>query len=344
MIMEQAFTPIQKIGRAALLNKLKQYKGFSRSSVLIANGDDALAYQFGENKVSLFSSDTFVEGADFDLTYTPFTHLGFKIIASSISDILAMNGYPKSVLVNLAIPNRMSVEMIEDLYKGIDEACKMYGVEIGGGDLTGNHQNAVITISVLGEVVEKNISKRSGASQGDAICVTGDLGAAIAGLRILMREKSFWESQGEQQTQPDLGDYKYVVERQLMPKARLDVIKILESQSIIPTSMIDVTKGVISEVTELCEHSGLGAHLYQAALPIAVETRHVADEMEEDVDKYGLFGGEDLELIFTLPEKEVDKLIKHFNDFSVIGRMTPEEDGLVVQTAEGDMYTFDEMS
>ncbi len=342
--MEQSFTPIQSIGRDQLLEKIQKYKGAEQASQLSENGDDSAVFYSAENKHRLFTSDTFVEGADFDPTYTPFTHLGFKIISASISDILAMNGRPVSVLINLAIPNRMSVEMIEDLYKGIDQACKMYHLSVAGGDITGNHQNAVITVSAIGEVDNDQVVFRSGAKQGDAICVTGDVGAAIAGLRILMREKSFWESQNNQQAQPDLGDYKYVVERQLMPKARLDVIKTLSAHEIMPTSMIDLTKGVIAEVKELCKHSDLGAHLYQAALPIAVETRHVADEMEEDVDKYALFGGEDLELVFTLPEKDVDTLIKHFNDFSVIGRMTPKEDGLLIQTAEGDLIEFDEMS
>jgi len=342
--MEQTFTPIQKIGRKALIEKLREFKGYHHPSLISHNGDDSAVFSTEKENVSLISSDTFVEGADFDPTYMPFTHFGFKMVSAAISDVLAMNGTPSAILVNLAIPNRISVEMIEDLYSGIDQACKQYGISIAGGDLTGNHQNAVFTITVLGEAIKEQTVYREGAKQGDAICVTGDIGAAIAGLRILMREKTFWEKHGDQNSQPDLGDYKFVVERQLMPKARLDVIKTLNAHSIIPTSMIDLTKGVIEEVTQLCEKSEVGAHLYQAALPIAVETRQVADEMEEDVDKYALFGGEDLELIFTLPEHQVDKLVKHFNDFSVIGRMTPVEDGLIIQTAEGDLIGFDELS
>ncbi len=342
--MEQSFTPVSQIGRNALLQKLKRYKGYQHSAMMSEIGDDSAILSTSNDLLTLLSSDTFVEGADFDPTYTPFTHFGYKMVSASISDILAMNGTPTAILVNLAIPNRVSVEMIENLYRGIDQACKDYSVSIAGGDITGNHQNAVFTLSVIGEVSKEDVVKRSGAVQGDAICVTGDLGAAIAGLRILMREKTFWEKHGDQAAQPDLGDYKFVVERQLMPKARLDVIKTLKAHEIVPTSMIDLTKGVIEEVTQLCENSDLGAHLYQAALPIAVETRQVADEMEEDVDRYALYGGEDLELIFTLPEHKVDELIKHFNDFSVIGRMTPKEDGLIIQTAEGDLISFDEMS
>ncbi|MCG8372054.1 MAG: thiamine-phosphate kinase [Balneolales bacterium] len=342
--MSQEFTPIQKLGRKGLIEALSKYEGSSSEGIRTIRGDDAAVIKKGGGHLILLSSDTFVEGADFDPSYTPFSHLGYKMISSSISDIYAMNGIPSAVLVNLAVPNRLSVEMITDLYKGMDEACKIHNVKIAGGDLTGNHNHTVISISVYGEVSEEEVTYRNGASEGDAICVTGDVGAAIAGLRILMREKKFWEEHGNQSVQPDLAEYKFVVQRQLMPEARLDVIKTLKAYSIKPTSMIDLTKGLISEVTELCEQSGVGAHLYEAALPIAVETRHVANEMEEDVDKYALFGGEDLELIFTLSEEQAEELNKHFKDFTVIGRMTPEKDGLIIQTAEGELIDFDDLS
>lgn len=342
--MSTTFTPIQEIGREKLIDKLKAYKGAEVSNVLFGTGDDAAVFKSSPGTLQLISSDSFVEGADFDPTYMPFTHFGYKMVTAVVSDIIAMNGEPKGLLVNLALPNRLSVEMIDQLYEGIDRACKQFGVAILGGDLTGNHQNAVFSLTVYGEVKEEELVTRANAKQGDAICVTGDVGAAVAGLRILMREKKFWQEHGDQHAQPDLGDYKFVVERQLLPVARLDVIKTLRAHDVIPTAMIDLSKGIIKEVTSLCRQSNLGAHLYQAAVPVAVETRQVADEMEEDVDKYALFGGEDYELIFTLPEKEVDKFIKHFNDFSVIGRMTPKEDGLILQTAEGDLIGFDELS
>ena len=344
MSMEQAFTPIQKIGRNGLLEKLRAFSGENLETTQNIVNDDSAIYVEQDGTLTLLSTDTFVEGADFDLTYTPLTHLGYKIISAGISDIYAMNGLPKSIMVNLALPNKMSVEMVTDLYKGMDEACKQHHIQIVGGDLTGNHSNAVISISVFGKVDADKVTYRKGASIGDAICVTGDVGAAIAGLRILMREKKFWEEHSSQAAQPDLEDYKFVVQRQLMPEARLDVIKQFAAHDTIPTSMIDLTKGLINEVTELCDASDLGAHLYQAALPVAVETRHVADEMEEDVDRYALFGGEDLELIFTLPEDGVQELFKHFNDFTVIGRMTPKDEGMILQTAEGDLIQFDDLS
>ncbi|MEQ9266413.1 MAG: thiamine-phosphate kinase [Balneolaceae bacterium] len=342
--MSEEFKTIQSIGRKGLLNELAQFTGSKQSSTKSSIGDDAAVITETDGSLTLLTTDTFVEGVDFDPSYTPFTHFGYKMVSSSISDIYAMNGMPSSLVVSLALPNRMSVQMVKDLYVGIDNACKKHDVEVVGGDLTGNHNHAVITVSVYGKADADKITYRKGGNIGDAICVTGDVGGAIAGLRILMREKQFWQQHGDQAAQPDLEDYKYVVKRQLMPEARRDLIEALDSQSIIPTSMIDITQGIVNEVTEICEASDLGAYLYQAALPIAIETRHVADEMEEDVDRYALFGGEDLELLFTLSELQVEKFIEHFKDFAVIGRLTPKDEGLNMQTAEGAVVSFDDLS
>lgn len=266
-------------------------------------------------------------------------------MVAAISDIYAMNGEPHGVLVNLAIPNKISVQMITEIYRGIYAAGKNHEVEVMGGDLKANHANLVITVSAYGKTDKKRIAYRNGAKKGDAICVTGDVGGALAGLRILMREKKYWEEHGgDEQIQPELGDYEFVVKRQLVPEARRDLVEALKVQGIMPTSMIDVTKGLVNEISEVSEASGLGAYIYQAALPIAIETRHVADEMQEDVDRYALFGGEDLELMFTLPEKEVEKFVKHFKDFVVIGRMVAEDEGMKMQTAEGDVVSFDDLS
>ena len=342
--MTDKFKTIQSIGRKGLLGEISPLSGSAKPGVVKGIGDDAAVISGKEGGFTLLSSDTFVEGVDFDPAYTPFTHFGYKMISAAVSDIYAMNGTPEYVLVNLALPNRMSVQMVNDLYAGIDNACKKHGIQVVGGDLTGNHNNAVFSVSVYGTAKKSSITYRKGAEIGDAICVTGDVGGAVAGLRILMREKQFWEQHGDTSAQPDLSDYKYVVQRQLMPEARKDLVEALKAQGMVPTSMIDVTQGIINEVTELCEASGLGAYLYQAALPIAIETRHVADEMEEDVDRYALFGGEDLELLFTLSEKQVEQFIEHFKDFAVIGRMTPKDEGLSMQTAEGEVLSFDDLS
>lgn len=342
--MSDSFQTIQSIGSKALLEKIINFDDYKNEKVIKPIGDDAAVIAEDGNSLTLLSSDTYVEGVDFDPTYTPFNHLGYKILSAAVSDIYAMNGFPEAVLINLAIPNKMSVEMISDLYQGIYAAGKAHETQVVGGDLKANHANLVISVSVYGKTDKKHITYREGAKIGDAICVTGDLGGALAGLRILMREKKFWEEHGDESIQPELGDYQFVVKRQLVPEARRDLIKTLREQDLVPTSMIDVTKGLISEISSVSEDSGLGAYIYQAAIPIAIETRQVADEMQEEVDRYALFGGEDLELMFTLPEKEVEMFVNHFNDFVVIGRMTDKKDGMKMQTAEGDVIAFDDLS
>ena len=342
--MDNEFKSIQSVGREGLINQITSYESHTNQSTVKGVGDDAAVLKTDGKKYTLLSADTFVEGVHFDITYTPLHHLGYKIVSSAISDIYAMNGTPTSILVNIAVPNRQSTQMIDDLYKGIYSAGFDNEVEVVGGDITPNHSNMVITITAYGEVETKNVTYRSGAKQGDAICVTGDLGAAIAGLRILMREKKYWEEHGSESAQPDLSEYEFVVKRQLVPGARKNLIDSLKEHAIIPTSMIDVTQGLVHEVSQIATASDLGAYLYQAAIPVAVETRHVADEMEEDVDRYALFGGEDLEMIFTLPEKDVEKFVEQFNDFSVVGRMVPKKDGMKMQTAEGDVISFDDLS
>jgi thiamine-monophosphate kinase len=342
--MDQEFKSIQSVGREGLIKQITDYDSHTNQSTIKGIGDDAAVLKTDGKTHSLITSDTFVEGVHFDITYTPLHHLGYKVVSTAISDIYAMNGKPTSVLINIAVPNRQSTQMIDDLYKGIYSAGFDYEVEVVGGDITANHSNMVITVTAYGEVDGKVVTYRSGAKQGDAICVTGDLGAAIAGLRILMREKKFWEEHGNEGAQPDLSEYEFVVKRQLVPAARKNLIDSLNEHGIVPTSMIDVTQGLVHEVSQIANASDLGAYLYQAAIPVAVETRHVADEMEEDVDRYALFGGEDLEIVFTLPEEEVEKFVEQFKDFSVIGRMVPKEDGMKMQTAEGDVISFDDLS
>lgn len=342
--MSESFQTIQSIGKDALLKKITSQDSPKNKMVAQGIGDDAAVIKEGNGNLTLLSSDTYVEGVDFDPTYTPFHHLGYKIFSAGVSDIYAMNGKPETVLINLAVPNRLSVQMIEELYRGIYAGASQHDVEVVGGDLKANHANLVVSISVYGKGEREKITYRKGAREGDAICLTGDVGGALAGLRILMREKKHWEEHGDENIQPELDDYQFVVKRQLLPEARKDLVQSLKEHDIVPTSMIDVTKGVINDVNALANSSGLGAYIYQAALPIAIETRQVADEMQEDVDRYALFGGEDFELMFTLSEKEVEKFVNHFNDFVVIGRMVNQEEGLNMQTAEGEVISFDNLS
>lgn len=336
------FMEIQSIGRARLIDEIKGLDRHKRDEVVEGIGDDAAVLKLADDKLILTSSETFAEGVDFDLTYTPLHHLGYKIIAGAVSDIYAMNGNPVSVNLNLSLPNKISVQMIRQFYTGVESACNDFDIELSGGDMKAAPQLMVCAVSVTGEVAEKDIIYRRGAHKEDALCVTGDLGGAMAGLRILMREKAHWQEHGQEQFQPDLADYEYVVKRQLVPTARKDFIELLEKEQIKPSSMIDVSQGLAHDLYQLAKASDVGAYLYQAAIPIAIETRQVADEMKEDVDRYAFYGGEDLELMFTVPKDTVDKLAEVFNDFAVIGKITDASEGLKMQTPDGDYVIFDE--
>jgi|AntRauTorckE6833_2_1112554.scaffolds.fasta_scaffold08386_5 thiamine-monophosphate kinase len=336
------FRTVQSLGRSALIKELTENATVSRDEVLQGIGDDTAVSECGEDEAALFTSETFMEGVDFDLTYVPLHHLGYKVLSASVSDIYAMNGHPQTALVNLAVPNKLSVDMLKEIYRGIYAAASDYNVEVTGGDLTASHKTLAISVSCTGKANSENITYRHGAKRDDAICVTGDLGGALAGLRILMREKEFWQENEQQNFQPDLDEYSYVVQRQLVPKARRDMIDSFEKMGLVPHAMIDITQGLLSEIKQLTEASGVGAQLYQAALPIALETRNVADEMKEDVDKYALYGGEDLELLFTLPEKVLNNFEDKLDGITVIGKIEAAEEGIKMQTAEGDIVQFQE--
>ena len=336
------FRTIQSIGRNELIDELMEHSEIEHPSVVQSYGDDAAVLDH-DGAYQLLSSETFMEGVDFDLTYVPLHHLGYKIGTAAVSDIYAMNGSPEVVLVNMAVPNKISVDMLKEIYRGIGAAGKDNEFQIVGGDLTASHQILSASMSCYGSVQRDKVTYRKGARVGDAICVTGDLGGAIAGLRILMREKQHWEEQDSQQAfQPQLDDYEYVVKRQLVPIARRDFIQQIRDLNILPTSMTDITQGLVSDIKNLTKASGIGAYLYQKAFPIAIDTRQVADEMKEDVDKYALYGGEDFELMFTLPEEGVEKLADEFGDFAVIGKVTDQDEGIRMQQADGDVAVFDD--
>jgi len=339
---DNEFRTIQSVGRAGLIKEITEETGFRNEAVISGVGDDTAVIQETEQRVSLLSSETMIEGVNFDLTYTPLHYLGYKAVSMAVSDIYAMNGKPTAILVNLGLPNKLSVDMVKEIYRGIYSAGNDFEVQLAGGDLTASHQILTISVSVYGRGEKNQIIYRKGAHQDDALCVTGDLGGAMAGLRILMREKDHWKEHQQNQVQPDLGDYEYVVKRQMVPAARKDFINMINEKHIRPSSMIDITQGLVHELHQIMDASNVGAYIYQAALPIAIETRQVADEMKEDVDKYALYGGEDLEMLFTLPEKEVEKLADHFNDFAVIGKVTETGEGLKMQTPDGDVVFFDD--
>lgn len=335
------FQQIQDIGFKSLIKKLSRYSGAEKSELVKGIGDDAAVLGKNSTHKTIISSEIFLEGVHFDLTYHPFKHLGYKIVTAGVSDIYAMNGTPSHLLVDVALPNAYSVQMVEELYEGIDAACKDYGVSLVGGDTTASHQMLALSVTAAGEAVNNIITYRNGAKNSDAICVTGDLGAALAGLRILMREKNEWKEKEENYFQPDLEPYEYVVSRQLVPAARKDFIEVIGKNKILPTSMIDITQGLIPDLSSLAVSSNLGAELYSPAIPISVETRNVADEMKEDVDKYAYYGGEDYEFLFTLNKDSVEELNKVFDDFTIIGKMTNEFSQIKINTGEDETIEFD---
>lgn len=336
------FRTIQSIGRDKLISELMEGAPQNAPHVIKGYGDDAAVVQSRDSILALYTSETLMEGVDFDLTYTPLHHLGYKALSAAVSDIYAMNGKPQTILVNLAVPNKLSVDMLKSIYQGIHAASGDYGVQVVGGDLTASHQTLSLSISCAGEVPENDIVYRGGAAVNDAVCVSGDLGSAIAGLRILMREKKFWQESGKSHFQPELDEYEYVVRRQLVPKARRDVIKQFQDLGIKPTAMIDISQGLASEIKHLARASEVGVQLYQAALPIALDTRRVADEMKEDADKYALYGGEDLELLFTLSEEALEQASDELDDIRVVGKVIAKNEGLKMQTAEGDLVKFED--
>ncbi|NBB76571.1 MAG: thiamine-phosphate kinase [Bacteroidetes bacterium] len=335
------FKEIKELGFSSLIDRFKKYSGAEREEIKKGIDDDAAVFRNEKGRFSTISSELFLEGIHFDVTYTPLQHLGSKVVTAAVSDIYAMNSIPQQLLVDIAIPNKYSVQMVEALYEGLDAAAKDYNIQISGGDTTASHQLLTISVTATGTADEEQLIYRNNAGIGDAICVTGDLGSAIAGLRILMREKKEWQEKEGSHFQPELEPYEYVVQRQLVPRARKDLIDLLQKLDFKPTSMIDITKGLVAELKEIGKQSGLGIEIYSPAVPIALETRQVADEMKEDVDKYAFYGGEDYEMLFTLPEPLVEKLMAEFEDFTVIGKMTNHQGKLKVETGEEQSYEFD---
>ncbi|MEX0769691.1 MAG: thiamine-phosphate kinase [Balneolaceae bacterium] len=338
----QDFKTLFDAGFSSVLQSYKNHSGAERKEVQKGIGDDAAVIKMDDRDEYLLStSEIFLEGVHFDLVYTPLHHLGFKIMTAGVSDILAMNGEPLYASVDVAIPNKISVDMLEQIYKGLNTAAKEYGVTITGGDTTPSHQSLVLSIHVTGKATADNIVYRTGSNPEDTICVTGDLGGAMAGLRVLLREKKAWEETQEQHFQPDLEGYEYVIQRQLRPLARKDFPEALKKAGVKPTALIDITQGLFNEIQILCDLNDTGCEIFGPAIPIALETRHVADEMKEDVDRYAYYGGEDFELLFTLHDKDVEKLKTEFEDFSVIGKLQSKKEGIIIHSGEGRTERLD---
>jgi thiamine-monophosphate kinase len=326
MLENSGRTELTSLGEFGLINHLTEHvEIYNPESSLKGIGDDAAVIKYDNDKSTLVSTDMLVEGVHFDLTYSPLKHLGFKAIAVNLSDICAMNGVPKQVTVSIAASNRFSVEALEELYAGMLFACQKYKVDLVGGDTTSSTSGLIISVTAIGEAKQEDIVYRNGAKEKDLVCVTGDLGGAYMGLQILEREKFVFKDNPK--LQPDLEGNDYILERQLKPEARVDIIELFKSMGIKPTSMIDVSDGLASELMHLCTQSGVGCELYEDKIPLDPQTFDRAREFSLDPTVCALSGGEDYELLFTLPMSEYDK-IKNLPDFTIIGHITPKSSGL----------------
>jgi len=318
-------TELSEIGEFGLIERLKGFLLPKSSNVIKSIGDDAAVCRIPDHNVQLISTDLLMEGVHFDLSYTPLMHLGYKAVAVNVSDIVAMNGIPSHILVGLALSNRFSVEAIEEIYKGMKLACEKYAVDLVGGDTTSSRSGLGLSVTVVGYNEPDSIVYRNGAQVNDLICVTG----AYMGLQVLEREKQVYLANPEMQ--PELIGKDYIVQRQLRPEARMDVIKSLKALGIKPTSMIDVSDGLASEVLHICKESGLGAYIYEDKLPIDPMTYETAREFDLDPLTVMLSGGEDYELLFTIAQADYEKIRNH-PDISIIGYMKPVEEGVNVYT------------
>ena len=324
-------TEIGELGEFGLIDHLNKSIKIKNSSTFKGIGDDAAVIEAGDH-VKVITTDLLIEGVHFDLAYAPLQHVGFKAVAVNVSDIAAMNAIPKQITVSIALSNRFSVEAVDALYAGINAAAEHYNVDVIGGDTTASRSGLVISITAIGEAKKEELSYRSGAKVSDIICATGDLGGALVGLQILEREKQVFIANPNMK--PDLDKYTFVTGRQLKPDARMDIIYELRELGVVPTSMMDISDGLASELFHISKASNVGVTIYEDKLPIDKQTYDTAVELGLDPITCVLNGGEDYELLFTIAQKDFEKLEKHA-DIHFIGHTTKPEDGKNLVTKSG---------
>jgi len=329
--MEQPRTEISQLGEFGLIEHIKNNFSLGNPSSLKGIGDDAAVIRIG-NENLLVSTDMLIEGPHFDLAYVPLQHLGYKAVAVNVSDIAAMNGKPEQIVISLGLSNRFSLEAVDALYEGIKSACKNYNVDLVGGDTTSAPAGLVISITVIGRSEKEKTVLRSGAKPNDIICVTGDLGAAFMGLQVLEREKEVFQTNPEMQ--PDLEKYEYLVGRQLKPEARMDIIYDLAESGVVPTSMIDVSDGLASELFHISKNSNAGVKIFEDKVPIDTMAYETAIEFKIDPITAVLNGGEDYELLFTINPSDFEKLKNH-PDIHFIGHMHDNPNQNVMISKQG---------
>ncbi len=324
-------TEISQLGEFGLIDKLTADFKNGNAHTKLGVGDDAAVIDAGRGLL-LLSTDLLLEGIDFDLTYFPLKHLGFKAVVVAISDILAMNGTPEQLTLSIGVSAKFGVEDLQQLYDGVRVACEEYGVDLVGGDTSASVTGLTLSMTAVGRVEKRRVAYRSGAKLNDLICITGDLGAAYMGLHLLEREKRAFE--GHANPQPKFEGYEYLLRRQLKPVARLDIIEALRAADIVPTSMIDLSDGLASDLLQICKSSKCGARIYLNRLPISRETYALAEELHADPVVAALNGGADYELLFTVP-LAMQEQVMALGGIDVIGHITAESTGAMLVTPDG---------
>ncbi len=332
--MDSERTEVSTLGEFGLIEYLTKNNEIRNASTIVTVGDDgAVLDHFG--KQTVITTDMLVEGIHFDLMYNPLKHLGYKSVIVNLSDIYAMNASPAQLTMSLAFSNRFSVEALTEFYEGVYAACEKYNVDLVGGDTTSSQKGFIICVTAIGEITPNKFVTRSGAKKGDLICVSGDLGGAFLGLTLLEREKKiFLETKG---VQPDLENQDYIIGRILKPEARRDIIEYFDEKQLMPTSMIDISDGLSSELLHICKQSNAGCVLYEEKIPVNEMSRQFAYKLELDPTACALSGGEDYELLFTIDQKDYD-VVSTNNDISIVGHITEKEAGSVIITKGGNKH------
>lgn len=316
-------TPLSELGEFKLIDYLTKHFTVTQKSTIKGIGDDAAILNFKDKEI-VVTTDLLLEGVHFDLSYVPLKHLGYKAVMVNLSDVYAMNAKATQITVSIAVSNRFPLEALEELYAGITTAAKIYNIDVVGGDTTSSVSGLVISITALGEVSQNKVVRRDGAKPNDLLVVTGDIGGAYMGLQVLEREKEVFKVNPN--NQPDLSMYSYIVERQLKPEARKDIVELLEKLEVKPTSMIDISDGLSSEIIHICEQSNVGVDLYENKIPLDPQVISACEEFDIDSTTVALNGGEDYELLLSISQEDYPK-IKANPNFTVIGYFTEKEKG-----------------
>ncbi|MEE1098927.1 MAG: thiamine-phosphate kinase [Alistipes sp.] len=332
MEQKKGRTEIATLGEFGLIDHLMEGVELEKSTTLLGSGDDSAAVSAGKSGAVVCSTDLLLEGIDFDLTYFPLQHLGYKAVVVGVSDILAMNAQPEQIMLSLGISSKIPVEALDDLYQGVKFACKELGVDLVGGDTKASLTGLVINVTTIGRVERKKMVRRSGAQLNDLICITGNLGAAYMGLHLLEREKRVLKD--VENPEPQFKGYEYLLQRYLKPRARKDIIDLFAEEGIVPTSMIDISDGLASDLMQICKSSKCGARIYLERIPIAGQTTALAEELHADPVVAALNGGEDHELLFTVPLTMQEKIMA-LGVVDVIGHITKESTGCYLVTPDG---------